>query len=361
MSEMKVVTLNPALTNFINSNKIDVGIMTHAISEVIDALKKAQENSDSICTCEARVICTCATEDSIPHHMNGGDGLIHMGNIEEINKTNIEICENFEGCTKSPDSKCYIAEKYKEWIADEEWKAVDESSSQGEEKENLDKETSYMVCTEYGGIIYFYDDGQKLLSNYLYNNNPFYKATADHISNINKLTEDWSELLMDIQEVYEKNREVYEAISVANGYIPPELVAAIHYRENATDYLAGTFSVYLHNGDPLGAVSMKEPYPGFFSKDEFKEAAIDALEGENNYIINRAKALYLTTDSEDIVAMVALSVLYNGWNHNGKTSYAYNGTDLVSQGLYTSDHNYDPNASDNNLGTYLVIKALLNQ
>lgn len=164
MPDMKAASMNPALPNLTKSdNGISTDILKYTVSEVIDAIMKVME-SDSVCTCEARVICTSATENSAPHHMKNGDGLIHMGNIEELNKTNIEICENFEGCTKSPDGKCYIAEKFEEWIGDKEWKEVDESSSQGEGKEKLNKDTSYMVCVEYGGIIYFCDDGQELQS-----------------------------------------------------------------------------------------------------------------------------------------------------------------------------------------------------
>lgn len=140
-------------------NKKNNDILMQAVSEAIKAAYLVLEN-DSICTCKARVICTNATEDSKPHHMKTEDGLVHMGNIEELNRTNIEPSDNFEGCTKSSDGKCMIAQKYKEWIADQEWKAVDETSSQGEGKEKLNKETSYMVCTEYEGVIYFYDDGQ---------------------------------------------------------------------------------------------------------------------------------------------------------------------------------------------------------
>ena len=158
MSEIEQVA---AIVNTLNKSIINTSIELYSIYEVISTLKKTWE-SDSLCTCKARVICTNATEDSVPHHMKHGDGLIHMVNIVELNKTNIEISENFEGCTKSPDGKCYIAEKYKEWIADEEWKSVDESSSQGEGKEKLNKDTSYMVCIEHSGIIYFCDDGQEL-------------------------------------------------------------------------------------------------------------------------------------------------------------------------------------------------------
>lgn len=108
-------------------------IFVYTTQEVIDAVRKSAMG-DFICTCKARVICTSATEDSVPHHMKNGDGLIHMGNIEELNRTNIEICDNFKGCTRSPDGKCNIAKKYEEWIEDKEWKAVDGTSSQGKGK-----------------------------------------------------------------------------------------------------------------------------------------------------------------------------------------------------------------------------------
>lgn len=363
MSEIKAVPEASALADAIkNGDGSITDILKYSALEVMEAVKKIAE-SDSICTCEARVICTNATEDSLPHHMKNGEGLIHMGNIEELNRTNIELCENFEGCMEASDKKCLITEKYKEWIANEEWKAVDGTSSQGKGKEKLNQETSYMVCTEYGGYIYFYDNGQELLSNYLYNNNKFYKKTSNYISNISYLTGDWSDRLKEIREAYEKNKKIYEEISMENGYLPPELIAAIHYRENADDYLSGTFSIYLHNGDPLGEVSTKEPYPPFYGKEEFKEAALHSLTGIDNYFIYYAKDLHLTPDSEDLTAMVAFSVIYNGWDkkRDGLVTYAYNGTNLVSKGTYTEDHHYDSRAEDENLGTYLVIKELLNQ
>ena len=163
MSEIKAVPEASALADAIkNGDGSITDILRYSALEVMEAVKKIAE-SDSICICEARVICTNATEDSLPHHMKNGEGLIHMGNIEELNRTNIELCENFEGCTEASDGKCLITEKYKEWIADEEWKAVDETSSQGKGKEKLNQETSYMVCTEYGGIIYFHDNGQAII------------------------------------------------------------------------------------------------------------------------------------------------------------------------------------------------------
>lgn len=52
-----------------------------------------------------------------------------------------------------------------DWVLDDEWKAVDKSSGQGEGNETLSREHSYMVCKEHLGIIYFHDDGQAVLAN----------------------------------------------------------------------------------------------------------------------------------------------------------------------------------------------------
>ena len=96
-----------------------------------------------------------------------------------------------------------------------------------------------------------------------------------------------------------------------------------------------------------------------FGIGQFNEAALDAL--NDGYLIHRAEQLNLTLDSKDLTAMVTFSVLYNGWNNEGKSSYAYSGTNLISKGLYTSDGNYNADAIDKNLGTYLVLITLLNQ
>ena len=69
--------------------------------------------------------------------------------------------------------------------------------------------------------------------------------TADYISEIGEIDESLEDLLADIQKAYNRQRERYEAIFAQSGYFPPELIAAIHYRESASDYLAGEFSIYI--------------------------------------------------------------------------------------------------------------------
>ena len=43
------------------------------------------------------------------------------------------------------------------------WQEVDDGNDEGEDKETLNRDKSYMICTKNEGIIYFYDDGQKVL------------------------------------------------------------------------------------------------------------------------------------------------------------------------------------------------------
>ena len=190
-----------------------------------------------------------------------------------------------------------------------------------------------------------------------------YRIVADLIAQITNqdiiYTDD---LLIQIANVYERQKQRYEDLSKKSQYIPPELIAAIHYRENATDYLNETFSVYLHNGDLLGIKSHKVPHPDMFGLDEFDEAALDALKGNDGYSDykeNLAKDLGLTPDSTDLTAMVTYSIVYNGWVKNTISSYAFSKTDIYVGGQYISDGNYDSKSIDDNFGTYLVLLRLL--
>lgn len=279
-------------------------------------------------------------------------------------------------------------------ILDGCWQACCKDEITGEESVIM---SSYLLCErrrDAVGILTLVDDGQVpeeveeeiveetedeiTFNQDLYENNVFYRATAEIIKEIEE-TDEWDEELREIREAYLRNKPVYEEISreLANGVVdknsgeitivdcfPPEVIGAIHYRENAADYLAGGFEVYLHNGDELGKVSEKKPEPPFFGKGEFKEAAIDALRGwdeDDYYIENRARSLGLTSDSKDFTAMLALTLLYNGWDReeNPKPSYGFNKTNVHLEGTYTSDGTYEEDAVDANLGTYWALKAIL--
>lgn len=102
------------------------------------------------------------------------------------------------------------------------------------------------------------------------------------------------------------------------------------------------------------------PYPDF-GKNAFDEAALDALrgwDGISNYKEDKAQQLELTPTSRDLTAMVAFTGLYQGWQ-SGVSNYVYSGTSLYQSGVYVADHVYDENVVDQNYGTYLVLKTLL--
>ena len=77
---------------------------TYSTEEFIDGSEQNEE-SDTLCNCNACVICSNATLTSPPVHIKGGDTLIHLENFEELNKTTIELESCFEGCRKSPNGK----------------------------------------------------------------------------------------------------------------------------------------------------------------------------------------------------------------------------------------------------------------
>ena len=72
--------------------------------------------------------------------------------------------------------------------------------------------------------------------------------------------------------------------------------------------------------------------------------------------------LQLNYNSRDIVAMLTFAKVYNGsgyFNRGVVSPYIYSGTNLYTSGLYTSDHNYNPNAVETRPGVYLLLKAIM--
>src|SRR5206468_1512344 len=93
---------------------------------------------------------------------------------------------------------------------------------------------------------------------------------------------------------YKKNEEHYEKIA-HQANVPPELIAALHWRE-----ADGQFDRYLHQGDKLGQKAKNEPTDiPLFRKDQFDEAAVHAI----NRFSQTKTALGLTENSNDMAAM----------------------------------------------------------
>ena len=248
------------------------------------------------------------------------------------------MCESYDGCVNYTQEKIQYVKLVTGAVLFDELLLKEEINEKLDEKEDI------------------------TFNDKLYYKNKFYKITADYISqiNANEITVEQEQELEKIKEVYLENRDIYERISQQSGYIPPELVAAIHYRENASDYLAGTFNVHLHNGDVLGKQSENVPYP-YYEEEEFEAAAVDALRGWDGvsfYKEDRAKQLELTVDSRDLTAMVTYTGFYQGWQDQ-PSNYLYSGTSIYEKGLYDADHQYNADKIDKNLGTYLVLRTLL--
>lgn len=196
------------------------------------------------------------------------------------------------------------------------------------------------ACTKTGGITdsipaayrRYYDNNINLLS----------QITT---LNTNKFARDISK----IKEVYEDNIEIYEVISNETG-VPPELIAAIHYRESGCN-----FDTYLHNGQKLGKPTTIVPVGILFY--DFHNAAVDALNREQN-----SKGFHLTPDA-DIATMMTFAEIYNGTgytkNRNIASPYVYSGTNVYTSGKYVSDGKYDANVVDAQPGVYLLVTTLL--
>jgi lysozyme family protein/peptidoglycan hydrolase-like protein with peptidoglycan-binding domain len=152
------------------------------------------------------------------------------------------------------------------------------------------------------------------------------------------------------QANYHKNFARYQAVS-ARTDIPPQLVAAIHYRESSMN-----FNTYLHQGDPLGrkAVHVPRNIPIFY---EWEEAAVHAL----NMKRGLRDQMGLTADSTDEVAMATYAEAYNGlgYYHKGLNSpYVYAGTDQYQGGMYVADGKFSRRARDRRLGTLALTRSV---
>ncbi|MFB0841347.1 C39 family peptidase [Paenibacillus oleatilyticus] len=193
-----------------------------------------------------------------------------------------------------------------------------------------------------------YDTSGTLLAN----PTDLYKNSARLVSQIQSIDEKrFGKILKRFVDHYKNNREIYERISSKTN-IPPQLIAAIHYRE----ITSLSFGVYLHNGDPLGKPTVHVPKGKFFK--EFDEAAVDALKDKQAI----QKKYNITAKTNDLIALLAFAEEYNGTGYfnyrNIASPYAFSGTNVYKKGKYASDGVYDPNLVDEQAGVYILLKAL---
>lgn len=326
--------------------------------EFRNAVAECEKGGEQPCTCKALVCCTSAVNGLETVHIKKDiDGKsVLMADIAQLNKTDIERDRAFTGCKVPQDKKC-MAEK--QYIENQEWQGCEENSSQGEGKELLNADKSYMICMYGMGFLYFKDAGQELRNQLeVWSDEKripeglrkYYTNNKDLIARIQEMNADgkFDYDIWNIKNIFKNNKSIYEAIASQTG-VPPELIAAIHYRESGCN-----FKTYLHNGQPLGEPTTIVPKGRIFN--DFTEAAVDALN-------SKQKSIGLNLSEDDSIEMMAtFAELYNGTGysdyHDTSSPYVYSGTNVYTSGKYTSDGKYDPDKVDKQPGVYLLISSL---
>lgn len=139
-------------------------------SDFIDDVNLCEMQEDTRCTRHACVKCTNAVPSTSTVHLIKDECRVLVGNIDQLNKWDIGLEAQFAGCrAASAAAKKIVTEENTCVVKSEDieggrWQDVDELNDEGEGVEILSMESSYMICTKYGGIIYFDDDGQDVLN-----------------------------------------------------------------------------------------------------------------------------------------------------------------------------------------------------
>lgn len=148
---------------------------------------------------------------------------------------------------------------------------------------------------------------------------------------------------------FEAHRARYDDVS-AQTNVPAALIAALHWREST-----GSFDHYLHQGDPIGKVSVNVPKGILFH--DWETAAVDALQ-DKAAVRDRVG---VTAETTDAAAIATYAEFYNGLGYHNKerpSPYVYAGTDEYSSGKYVADGDYDSKHVDGQLGVLAMVGAV---
>ncbi len=136
--------------------------------------------------------------------------------------------------------------------------------------------------------------------------------------------------------------------------VPWWFIGLCHYRESSLD-----FDTYLGNGQPLSRRTTIVPKGRgpFTGPNAFIDGAIDAL---------RLEGFIGATDWGIARTLYRLEG-FNGYGYHDKevnSPYLYGGSNVYGPpearpGKYVSDHHFDPNVVDSQLGTATILKSLL--
>jgi lysozyme family protein len=151
----------------------------------------------------------------------------------------------------------------------------------------------------------------------------------------------------------QKGKTVYQAVESKTG-VPWWFVGLCHYRESCFN-----FNTYLGNGQVLSRETTIVPRGRgpFTGPDAFVDGAVDAL---------RLEAFAAATDWSIARALYRLEG-FNGFGYQTKgvnSPYLYGGSNLYGPpearaGKFVADHLFDPSVVDTQLGTAVLLKALL--
>lgn len=152
------------------------------------------------------------------------------------------------------------------------------------------------------------------------------------------------------KKTYEANAERYAAVAAQTG-VPPQLIAALHYRESSMK-----FDTYLHQGDKLGKKAVNHPNNIPIMHD-WETAAIHALNQKKGI----RDELNMDEHTTDPAALATYAERYNGlgYHNRGKESpYVYSGTDVYKGGKYVRDGVYNSKVWDQQPGVMALMASL---
>lgn len=147
-------------------------------------------------------------------------------------------------------------------------------------------------------------------------------------------------------------KATYQQVERLTG-VPWYFVALCHYRESNFD-----FDTYLGNGEPLKRVTCLVP-KGRGPFASFVDGAVDALRIQH----------FVGTQDWCIARTLYRLECFNGLGYHAKgvnSPYLYGGSTLYGPteargGKFVADHVFDPNHVDSQLGTAVVLHAMMSQ
>ncbi len=133
----------------------DIGRQNQNIGADLDRYGEAianQKSTDNSPPVEgALVMCTNATNHNIPVKLVKDDYIqVTLSGLAELSSKDITLGKPFSGCREAQDKICRVQE---ETAIKRRWHGLDYSKSEGEGREGLLSEDSYMICMEQYGII----------------------------------------------------------------------------------------------------------------------------------------------------------------------------------------------------------------